>query len=249
MPGMLLHAVVLLLMILCQSTQVLFPYPFGGMSEQGIWWEDILLTAKVRYNSKSDIAGKWGIKDHKTPTYAFVRRGSTLDRENVQFLSIPNMKHQAFAAWMWKNIEVEITFINRHDHDVHLYWINGRRANNRGVIPPGQQLVQNTMLSHEWMARDTRVNDNTLNDESGMGHWLIKTDTEKVFEIRTKPCMDWHGSCVTWAARGECHRNPGYMMSTCRLSCNVCDPKDNELDRDEGGDVQPGHEPPSRDEL
>uniref|UniRef100_I1P7X5 procollagen-proline 4-dioxygenase n=1 Tax=Oryza glaberrima TaxID=4538 RepID=I1P7X5_ORYGL len=41
-------------------------------------------------------------------------------------------------------------------------------------------------------------------------------------------CEDEHALCSSWAAAGECAKNPGYMVGTsespgfCRKSCNVC---------------------------
>ena len=35
-------------------------------------------------------------------------------------------------------------------------------------------------------------------------------------------CVDKHGNCGRWASRGECNKNPGYMHTNCRRSCNVC---------------------------
>ena len=35
-------------------------------------------------------------------------------------------------------------------------------------------------------------------------------------------CVDNHASCAIWAARGECARNPGYMLAMCKKSCDAC---------------------------
>lgn len=37
-----------------------------------------------------------------------------------------------------------------------------------------------------------------------------------------KGCADSHPNCAEWAVAGECKTNPGYMLQTCRKSCNVC---------------------------
>jgi len=37
-------------------------------------------------------------------------------------------------------------------------------------------------------------------------------------------CVDQHESCSEWAYFDECKKNPGYMMTNCRLSCKVCTP-------------------------
>ena len=35
-------------------------------------------------------------------------------------------------------------------------------------------------------------------------------------------CRDDDSSCSSWAQSGECTRNPGFMLASCRLSCSVC---------------------------
>ena len=37
-------------------------------------------------------------------------------------------------------------------------------------------------------------------------------------------CRDNNGLCPSWAYRGECSRNPRYMLVNCRLSCKQCRP-------------------------
>ncbi|XP_020091361.1 probable prolyl 4-hydroxylase 7 [Ananas comosus] len=45
---------------------------------------------------------------------------------------------------------------------------------------------------------------------------------------RSKECEDENESCARWAAKGECEKNPEYMVGTeesqgyCRKSCKVC---------------------------
>ena len=36
------------------------------------------------------------------------------------------------------------------------------------------------------------------------------------------PCPDSNTNCPTWASRGECSTNPGYMLTSCRGSCDNC---------------------------
>ncbi|KAK9805139.1 hypothetical protein WJX72_001482 [[Myrmecia] bisecta] len=38
-------------------------------------------------------------------------------------------------------------------------------------------------------------------------------------------CIDADARCSEWAGMGECEKNPGYMNSSCRLSCKRCAPK------------------------
>jgi hypothetical protein len=47
-------------------------------------------------------------------------------------------------------------------------------------------------------------------------------------EVDPTVCADRHDSCPNNAKRGECEKNPGWMIVNCALSCNAChlrDPK------------------------
>jgi len=36
------------------------------------------------------------------------------------------------------------------------------------------------------------------------------------------PCVDHHRRCQEWADRGECKKNPRYMLRWCKKACKVC---------------------------
>lgn len=40
--------------------------------------------------------------------------------------------------------------------------------------------------------------------------------------LDTKECEDQHETCNTWARKGECRKNPSFMMLNCRKSCGTC---------------------------
>eukprot|EP00955_Chlamydomonas_euryale_P099202 365202-Chlamydomonas_euryale.AAC.17 len=37
-------------------------------------------------------------------------------------------------------------------------------------------------------------------------------------------CRDTEAGCVSWAAGGECEKNPGFMKDACPVSCDECTP-------------------------
>ena len=41
-------------------------------------------------------------------------------------------------------------------------------------------------------------------------------------------CVDFHKKCPQWAKVGECTRNAGYMLTTCRMSCHDCVPHEHQ---------------------
>lgn len=60
----------------------------------------------------------------------------------------------------------------------------------------------------------------------------IHVDEFRPEELRRPPirdtrdpsaCADYNPNCPTWKAAGECGKNSGFMMETCRKSCNECE--------------------------
>ena len=45
---------------------------------------------------------------------------------------------------------------------------------------------------------------------------------EEEEEEEDSDCVDTHNMCAFWAKEGECQNNPGYMLNSCRKSCNTC---------------------------
>mmetsp|Transcript_10292 Transcript_10292/g.14768 ORF Transcript_10292/g.14768 Transcript_10292/m.14768 type:complete len:155 (+) Transcript_10292:91-555(+) len=40
--------------------------------------------------------------------------------------------------------------------------------------------------------------------------------------LTTDECVDQNEACYSWAEMGECEKNPGYMLTNCKLSCKQC---------------------------
>lgn len=49
-----------------------------------------------------------------------------------------------------------------------------------------------------------------------------EAEQEKEEEDDESSCIDEHESCNAWAEKGECKKNPKYMLKSCRKSCLVC---------------------------
>ena len=208
-----------------------FPYPFAGMSAQRIWWEDIIQTAYVKYYELSDLSNFFGLPEGKhltQPALFFVKRGNRLNQYETLFTS----HRKTFESWMWKNLHKQVIFRNDHTHPVELFWINSNKAKLMGTINPGKELPQNTMLTHEFWARDARVDsmksymNRKLSQNSTIGIWKIVSDVFEKIVIETQ-CTDMSGRCEQWvkASPGECAINPRYMLENCKRTCGVCDAK------------------------
>lgn len=94
--------------------QMQFPYPFAQMSDNmGLWWEDILQTAKALSTAQgrpegapSDIATKFGVDVSAgggCPTLLFWKKGARLNRpEKVSGLTT----NSDFQEWLWERLKV-----------------------------------------------------------------------------------------------------------------------------------------------
>lgn len=233
---------------------ILYPYPFAGMSSQGIWWEDVLQTVVVRHHTMNhELVKHFDIPNNSNaPISVFIKKGETLDPQNSKTFSTNNRID--FETWVWEQLEVRVEFHNHLSHNLELHWIDGTRANLKSTIPLDQWHAENTRLSHQYVARDARVDTfqgsprrYKLMPNALLGNWTITSTTPTVLEIQTKKCMDWSGHCGFWSVnpRGECSRNPGFMHSKCPLTCVVCQ-KGDESNTTDSGQTEAGI---SNDEL
>lgn len=218
--------------------KIVFPYPFAAMSSQGIWWEDLLQTVNVRYNKGNDLSRFFDLpsgdklRDSGKPIFLFGKRGQPL---SAGLARIQTSNRHEFEKWVWKQIEVEVYFENRHLQAVEIYWIHGSRAHLKVTLDPNQYVWHTSMLAHEWYARDARVDQFPgspgrwkLSEESQLGSWKIGQnppvgeDGTVRIEIEAKVCYDMSGHCGFWDKQQECQKNPNFMREKCPLTCKFC---------------------------
>ena len=53
------------------------------------------------------------------------------------------------------------------------------------------------------------------------GSHLTRLNVQTVY-LHFIECKDYNNFCGTWAARGDCEHNPGYMLKYCKESCLQC---------------------------
>ncbi|RCN28425.1 shTK domain protein, partial [Ancylostoma caninum] len=58
------------------------------------------------------------------------------------------------------------------------------------------------------------------------------TDATQCGTGRESNCCDKHPSCASWARRGECSKNPKWMLPNCQLSCHNCETDSDERSTD-----------------
>jgi hypothetical protein len=221
--------------------EMVYPYPFAAMSNQGIWWEDLLQCVKIRYHKGNDLTRFFSLPsgDELTkggkPLFLYLRKGDPL----YKYQMFQTNSRQAFETWVWEMVQVQVTFHNQHDHPVELYWIHGNVANSRAIIQPGETVMETSMLTHEYYARDKRTDSwpespgaYKLTTEASLGSWKIgkeggppiQDDFTMNIYIPLKQCFDLSGHCTFWKQLGECKKYPEFMAEKCQLTCSFCDP-------------------------
>ena len=61
------------------------------------------------------------------------------------------------------------------------------------------------------------------NQETAVPSSFSKTQMSNYLNRQQAPwCLDDHSYCGYWASIGECSKNPGYMLTYCRVSCGTC---------------------------
>lgn len=223
--------------------EMVYPYPFAGMSSQSIWWEDVLQTVKIRFHVSNELTKFFGITafeidETKEPIFMFGKRGTKLDDESyIQFTKVQTRDRAVFEKWMWEQIEVTVGFVNQHQYPVEVYWIHGTTAMNRGTCEPNATCWHRTMLLHEWYVRDARVDTHSgspgryrLTTQSSLGSFKIMSDqSEQEIIIPNKTCFDLSGHCPFYKMHNECINNPIFMDQYCPLTCEKCTGTEDEL--------------------
>ena len=51
--------------------------------------------------------------------------------------------------------------------------------------------------------------------------WQIKINSY-IYTVTPSGCENENPSCDQWANNGECDKNPGYMLISCKKACKVC---------------------------
>lgn len=235
--------------------EMVFPYPFAAMSSQGIWWEDLLQTMRIRFYKSSELSRFFDVTRDQadaTPVFVFAKRGTQLTAETAPLLPrIATKNRQEFETWAWEQIRVEVVFVNHHSHSAEIYWVHGSKAHKRFDLAPGEESpIQITMLSHEWYVRDSRTDTHhnapwryKLTTECSLGSFKITSDNDnnnnnnnssdddandgpQRLIIAANQCIDLSGHCQFWNNHDDaCRTNPGFMWEFCQKTCGQCPQK------------------------
>ena len=163
---------------------MVFPFPFAHVSEDGaIWWDDVLQTAEIRIEERNPLTEFFNIPDpdqlnrSKMPVFFFARRGKALTLEN--FSRLQTNHYNQWKQWVWKQLEVAVEFINQHPYPVEAFLMNKGFSQCIFSLQPGERTKQTSMLGHQWWFRDQRVDtfDNSPNRNSMTEGMLSQSET------------------------------------------------------------------------
>ena len=212
--------------------EMVFPFPFAGMSPQQIWWEDVLQTVLIRYHNANELTQALHLpkgSELQQPVFLFGKQGQRLE-DPWERISTTN-RHE-LEQWVWNRISVKLVLENHHTHPVEVYWIDGTQAKVKiPHLKPGASSTHYSHLTHEWYIRDVRVD--AWKDSPG--RWKLTTESMLltfqltqphspfVLKIPPRTCFDLSGHCGFWAQQNECTKNPNFVNDKCPLTCRQCD--------------------------
>lgn len=200
------------------NDQMCFPYPFSGLSKNGVWWDSLVQTVQVSYQSNNDVADFFGIPDGKElresryPVFLFIRRGQSFD--SVSFSRLDTNSEVELERWVMKQMEVKTIFGNHHSHPIEIYLMRNRVGHLQAILKPKQRREFMSMLGDEYYVRDTRVD--TYPDSKGrerleeitlIGIWKITNDTTPFkINVWNVSCADLATDCPLFKLQGKCDR-------------------------------------------
>ena len=143
---------------------LLFPYPFAGKIQNGRHsasaWDDILQTAKIRYNTPTPLTEAFGVPADKNsknsnnkPFVVFGKQGDPVTKYRVYRFKAFTTKtpQEALQDWVMESLDCIVTVVNHHRQDVRIfrqpqYYLQTSSSNSKQKarevgqpLPPGHQ--------------------------------------------------------------------------------------------------------------
>ena len=126
---------------------------------------------------------------------------------------------------------VSVQIQNHSPHRADVHFDDGRFGKVSGTVDSGGTIRLNSFPGHRFFVTRHGVRDGLVDPATDEQYFFtIKSDERsQLFAIpregspSTTRCKDRYPVCVQEAARGECTRNPGWMIVNC---CGSCDEKE-----------------------
>ena len=140
---------------------------------------------------------------------------------------------------------MDAVFENELNREVDVYWVeNAAREVKIMSIPAGASKGINTFDAHAFFFSEvghgkSRILKTVIMKHGQRTYAVTGADAAQGPRAAVAPgehsadprdaCQDRKPHCHVSAARGECDRNPGWMVVNCPASCNACDLRDPEV--------------------
>jgi len=129
------------------------------------------------------------------------------------------------------NTPISAIFQNLSSHRVDVHFDDGRFGKVVGTADSGHELQISTFVNHRFFVTLHGVREGLVDPKTDEQYFFTITnenndDGKQTFTIpktaapSTTLCKDRYPVCVHEAARGECTRNPGWMIVNCCKSCD-----------------------------
>ncbi len=142
-----------------------FPFPFWGEGRNGMVWQDVLQTAKIRYNKATELTTLFGTPHGKThmPHIVFVRAGQSI--QDIKVFSPRGLSElqEQLEVWVISQLVAPMTIVNRHHSAVKLFLVSDQTQSGQQrqvliqTVDPGQAISLVLRLGDKIVAVDVRV--------------------------------------------------------------------------------------------
>lgn len=145
-----------------------FPLPFSGEVRNGLQWDDILRTAKIRYNSHTEMTQLFRVPTNaksQNPHIVFGKAGDSIANVDAflprQGASIDHDK--ALETWIKEHLKSRVTIVNHHHSRVNVFVVHDQsRPPREGVrllttLRPNFAAPFTLNIGDKIVAVDTRV--------------------------------------------------------------------------------------------
>ena len=215
-----------------------FPHPFADWSQawHGVWWEEIIIPGvhdvgptfqramptDVWTLFRSRLSGPHrtgdGFQMERCPTFVLQPAGTLLGAPSARAFAADSA--DAFQAWVWEQLKVEIRVANEHNKRVRLNWIHGTEVLEQAVLEPRSTHKRTVYLSHTLHAEEIDRKGKTISENTSL--LIHKVVNASDMRIRAR-CIDASADCEPWMRNGDCAKNADFMKLECVRSCGWCD--------------------------
>ena len=230
--------------------ELLFPYPFAGNGANGIIWDDVITTAKVRYNRATTLTRLFRVPigTKNTPYIVFGKKGEPVGKfHTYRQTTSPKtwyQKRQEIVAWVQTQmLRVRIRVFNDHHAPVRLYRHDHQKVTHNllnTMLEPGQSKLIEINLSDRLRVIDGRTDEFPIGGEGFndplfkqlkfvqrlvlLDELIVHDEGSTIVINGKKQCYDLSLNCHYLVTQDEnvCDMQSEFMHSICSVSCGVC---------------------------